>query len=227
MQFLAPERSRTPTTYFSPQSGVGLALASRRATDPTAHQRVGILGLGVGTLAAYGRPGDDLRFYEINPAVIQTASAQFSFLRDSAAKISVVTGDGRLMLAREEPENFDVLILDAFSGDSIPVHLLTRQAMELYFRHLRPGGILAINVTNKYLDLPAVVLALAGDVHKRVLLISNQADRSNAIYQADWAILSDQSDALAELQRFSHPAQIHRSVRPWTDDYSNLFQILK
>jgi spermidine synthase len=120
-----------------------------------------------------------------------------------------------------------VLVLDAFSGDSIPVHLLTKQALELYFRHLRPGGVLAINVTNKYLDLPAVVLALAEDAHKHVLLISNAADRFNAIYQADWAIMSEQQSALSDLQRFSHPAETPRSVRPWTDDYSNLFQILK
>jgi hypothetical protein len=219
MQFLAPERSRLPTTYFGPQSGVGRALAA-------SHRRVGILGLGVGTLAAYGRPGDEFRFYEINPTVIQAASAQFSFLRDSGAKISVVTGDGRLMLEREAPENFDVLVLDAFSGDSIPVHLLTKQALELYFRHLRPGGMLAINVTNKYLDLPAVVQALAQDAHKHVLLISNAADRFNAIYQADWAIMSEQQSALSELQRFNHPAKTP-SVRPWSDDYSNLFQILK
>jgi hypothetical protein len=220
MKFLAPERSRLPTTYFGPQSGVGLALAA-------SHRRVGVLGLGVGTLAAYGRPGDEFRFYEINPAVIQAASAQFSFLRDSGARISVVAGDGRLMLEREAPQNFDVLVLDAFSGDSIPVHLLTTQALELYFRHLRPGGILAINVTNKYLDLPAVVQALAEEMHKHVLLIPSAADRTNAIYQADWAILADRQEALSALQQFSRPAKASRSVRPWTDDYSNLFQILK
>ncbi len=124
-------------------------------------------------------------------------------------------------------ENFDVLVLDAFSGDSIPVHLLTTQALDLYFRHLRPGGILAINVTNKYLDLPALVQSLAGHMHKQVLLIHNAADRPNAIYQADWAVLSEQASALSELQRFSSPAQTHRAVRPWTDDYSNLFGILK
>ena len=220
MQFLTPERSRFPTTYFGLQSGVGRVLAA-------SHRRVGVLGLGIGTLAAYGRPDDEFRFYEINPAVTQAASAYFSFLRDSGAKISVVAGDGRLMLEREAPENFDVLVLDAFSGDSIPVHLITTQAIDLYFRHLRPGGILAINVTNKYLDLPALIQSLAAHMHKQVLLIHNAADRPNAIYQADWAVLAEQASALSELQRFSSPVQAHRAVRPWTDDYSNLFGILK
>ena len=127
----------------------------------TSNRRAGVIGLGVGTLAAYGRAGDSFRFYELNPAVIQVASTYFRFLNESAAATEVVAGDGRLALEREPPQNFDVLILDAFSGDSIPVHLLTRQAFEVYFRHLRPGGIVAVHVTNRYLDLAPVVDALA------------------------------------------------------------------
>jgi spermidine synthase len=176
---------------------------------------VGVIGLGVGTLAAYGRAGDSLRFYEINPAVIQVALKYFRFLNESAAETEVVEGDGRLALERESPQNFDVLVLDAFSGDSIPVHLLTRQAFEVYFRHLRPGGIVAVHITNRYLDLAPVVEALAGALQKQVRMIHSDADPPNGIYAADWSLVTDSVQPVV------------RQLRPWTDDYSNLFQILK
>src|SRR5213078_3014628 len=122
-----------------------------------APRRVGVLGLGCGTLAAYGRTGDTFRIYEINPLVLQLASAEFSFLRDTPAKVETVLGDGRLSLEREPSQQFDVLVMDAFSGDSVPVHLITREAFEIYFRHLKPGGILAVNITNRYLNLEPVM----------------------------------------------------------------------
>ena len=220
MQFLSADRSRLPTTYFGPQSVAGMVLQSRRA-----NARVGIVGLGAGTLAAYGRPGDHYRFYEINPAVTRVASTYFRFLRESAARSEVVTGDGRLALEREPGGIFDVLILDAFSGDSIPVHLLTKQAFEIYFDHLRAGGIIAVHVTNKYLDLGLVVHAAARVLHKEALLVHSAADPLRGVYEADWGLLAD---SLPPNFQASNPTPVKtREVPAWTDQYSNLFQILK
>jgi spermidine synthase len=214
LQFLSSQQSRLPTTYYGPQSGAGLLLESHRISN----RRAGIIGLGVGTLATYGRAGDYFRFYELNPAVIQIASTYFQFLNQSAAATEVVAGDGRLALEREPPQNFDVLILDAFSGDSIPVHLLTKQAFEVYFRHLRPGGVVAVHVTNRYLELAPVVEALAAALQKQVRTIHSEADPSSGIYASDWSLVADNLD---------RPQTIARKLPPWTDDYSNLFRILK
>jgi hypothetical protein len=214
LQFLSPQQSRLPTTYYGPQSGAGLALDKPRRSN----RRVGIIGLGVGTLAAYGHTGDSFRFYELNPEVTHVALTYFRFLNESAAETEVVEGDGRLSLEREPPQNFDVLVLDAFSGDSIPVHLLTMQAFDIYFRHLRPGGIVAVHVTNRYLDLEPVVEALAAALQKQVRMIHNAADPSNGIYAAYWSLVADNLD---------RPQTITRKLPPWTDDYSNLFRILK
>jgi len=221
--FSAPERNRLTTTYYGPQSGAGLVLQSRRSST----QRVGAIGLGVGTLAAYGRAGDYFRFYEINPAVISIAYEHFRFLKQSEAKTEVVTGDGRLALEHEPEQNLDVLVLDAFSGDAIPVHLLTQQAFEVYFRHLRPGGIIAVHVTNKYLDLPSVVQAVAESLGKQALLIHSVADPQRAIYEADWSLVADDRAALRNFEALSRRPMTARSLQPWTDQYSNLFQILK
>jgi SAM-dependent methyltransferase len=220
MQFLSTDRSRLPTTYYGPQSGAGLVLQSRRA-----NARVGVIGLGAGTLAAYGRPGDYYRFYEINPAVTRVASEYFSFLRQSAARTDVVTGDGRLALEREPGETFDVLILDAFSGDSIPVHLLTKQAFEIYFRHLRTGGIIAVHITNKYLDLGLAVHAAARVLRKEALLIHSAPDPLHAVYEADWGLLAEAPLGNSRLPKGLQLAA--REIPAWTDQYSNLFQILK
>jgi len=141
-QMLHDERRRDPITYFCPESGIGRAMSARRRGVP---QRIGVLGLGCGTLAAYGKLGDTYRIYEINPLVAQLANKEFSYLRDTPAKIEVILGDGRLSLEREPSQQFDVLVMDAFSGDSVPVHLITREAFQTYFRHLKkPGGILAV-----------------------------------------------------------------------------------
>src|SRR5207248_1725344 len=171
IQFLSPARGRLATAYFGPDSGAGLVLSR-----PMGARRVGIVGLGVGTLAVYGRRGDDFRFFEINPAVIEVASQYFHFLRDSEAKTDVVTGDGRLALAQEAARSFDVIIVDAFSDDSIPVHLLTKEAFQIYFQRLQGGGVLAIHVTNRYLELDSVVRALAESMGKQSAMVHSAAD---------------------------------------------------
>jgi hypothetical protein len=208
-QFVSPSRSRWATAFYGPDSGVAVVLRQR----PSA-RKVAIIGLGAGTLATYGRRGDDFRFYEINPAVIDVASRYFSFLGESEAHTQAIAGDGRLLLSREPSAAFDVIVLDAFADDSIPVHLLTIEAFRLYFDRLRAGGTLAVHITNRYLDLCPVVRAAAASLHKRAVLIHNDPDPARQVSSADWAILSD-GDA---------PAQ---AGRLWTDEYSNLFRALR
>lgn len=219
-QFLSTGRRRIPTAYYGVESGIGRLLEAPAAPD----RRVAIVGLGAGTLAAYGRKGDFFRFYEINPAVIAAAARDFSFLADSAAATDVVAGDGRLRLAEEAPHSFDVIVLDAFSDDAIPVHLLTREAFQLYFARLRPGGALAIHITNRYLDLGPVVAALAGALGKDVLLIHSQPDPEQQTLASDWAVVSDKGGIPEMLRAYAGPPPPKTGPR-WTDEYSNLFQI--
>jgi hypothetical protein len=219
VEFLAADKLRLPTAYYGPDSGAGRVLLSQGKRD----RRVGLIGLGVGTLAAYGRPGDVFRFYEINPAVIDVASRYFRFLGTSDAKTEVIEGDGRLALAREPADSFDVLVLDAFADDSIPVHLLTKEAFVAYFNLLRNDGVLAIHVTNRFLDLAPVAEAAAMSLEKHVVEVHNEADPEREILAADWCLVSGQASALTEFGG-SH---VVKSVRLWTDDYSNLFRVLK
>jgi hypothetical protein len=209
-QYLDPARARVPTTYYGTESGAAVALESVK----TAPRRVGLIGLGAGTLAAYGRPGDVFRFYEINPLVARAATERFSFLRDSAARVELAAGDARVSLEQETLQGFDVLVLDAFSGDAIPVHLLTREAFALYFRHLRPGGALAIHLTNRYLSLAPVVERVASCFGRRVQVVQGFDDRRELV--SEWALVSG-GGALA-------PAC---GAQTWTDDYSNLLAALK
>jgi hypothetical protein len=221
---------RVPTAYYSSESGLGQAFRQVSAMAQAEHRalRVGAVGLGVGTTAAYSQTGDSFRFYEINPQVIAVASnpAYFSFLTDSPAPIQVVPGDARLSLEREadrgELQDFDVLVLDAFSGDSVPVHLLTREAFAVYLRHLhKPGGILAIHVTNTYLDLRPVVIAAAEHYGLHSAWIHASGD-GRISTDSDWMLLSG-----GELPKSSGDISAIRSVRLWTDDYSNLLQLLR
>ena len=153
----------------------------------------GVLGLGCGTLAAYGKPGDTYRIYEINPLVVQLANKEFTYLRDTPAKVEIVLGDCRLSLEREPSQQFDVLVMDAFSGDSVPVHLLTREAFEIYFRHLKPGGILAVNITNAYLDLRNVIERAATHFGRIAIHYSDYADDSLVCFPSDWALIAPPS----------------------------------
>jgi hypothetical protein len=226
-----------PTAYYGLNSGVGLAIAQATAAARSARRslNVGTVGLGVGTLAAYARPGDSFRFYEINPKVIAIATnpAYFTFLARSAGQLQIVSGDARLSLEREagrgELQNFDVLVLDAFSGDAVPVHLLTLEALAVYRKHLRPqSGILAIHITNTYLDLRPVVFAAAAHDHLNSIWIQTQSD-GLVTSDSEWMLLSE--GELPKGNIASSPASSASTVsprfRPWTDDYSNLLQVLK
>src|SRR5262249_52002833 len=153
---------RLPVTYFCPGSGVGRAMKLKEG----APRQIGIVGLGCGTLAAYGRKGDTIRIYEINPLVLNIARTEFTYLSDTAATLEAAVGDGRLVLESETSRQFDIFVMDAFSGDSVPVHLITREAFQLYLRHLKPDGVLAVNISNKYLDLVPVMERAAHDMHR-------------------------------------------------------------
>lgn len=225
-QVLEPGRGRVPTTYYGTATGVGRAL--ERVLSPGAEPKhVGVVGLGTGTLAVYGRPGDRFRFYEINPHVVEVARREFTFLADCRAEVAVVTADARLALEQEEPQRFDLLAVDAFSGDSIPVHLLTLEAFALYERHLAPGGVLAVHVSNRFLDLPPVV-ALAAErrgLEARLVRSEGGPDAS----AASWMLLSRDPGLFGdpELRDVAEPVVPRASLRAWTDDYSNLVRIIK
>ena len=226
VEIMVAGRHDQPTTYYGPESGAALALQSARQRGPV---RAGIIGLGAGTLAAYGRGGDRYTFYEINPLVIEIANTQFDFLRDSQAQITAIAGDARLSLERQPPQNYDVLAVDAFSGDAIPVHLLTREAFELYFRHLNANGVLAIHVSNKYLDLNPVVKAVAESLGRHATTVVNPADAKNEVFTSTWMIVG-KTDTALESTSFPTERMIvqkKNAVRPWTDDYSNLIETLK
>src|SRR5262249_20328126 len=151
-------------------------------------------------VSTYGREGDRYKFYEINPLVVKVANEEFTFLRDSPAKIEIVVGDARLSLEREEPQDFDVLIVDAFSGDSIPVHLLTREAFELYFRHLKPDGVLAVHISNQYLDLQPVATAAAHQFGKEAVIVNHEADDSKGVYPATWILVGNPRGFLGQTE---------------------------
>jgi SAM-dependent methyltransferase len=224
IEYQDPSRSRIAVAYYAPESGIGEAMRWLRGAQPW---RVSVVGLGTGTLAVYGRAGDSFRFYDINPAVIDVAWRYFHFLGESAAKVNTVAADGRLGLEREPAHSINMIVLDAFSGDSIPIHLLTREAFQMYFDRLTPGGVVVIHVTNRYLDIASVVSALAANLHKPLVIIHNPQDEARHIQTADWAILADGRERLADLEPFSNVSPTPNRAPVWTDDYSNLFEILR
>jgi len=225
-QFLEEDRRDSPTTYYGLTSGVGLALIDARARGPL---RVAVVGLGAGTIAAYGRAGDVFRFYDINPQVVELARTEFTFLKDSPARVEVQLGDARLSLEREAVQNFDVLALDAFSSDAIPVHLLTVEAFRAYVRQLRPGGILAVHISNRYLDLVPVVQQAARALSLELREVDNDDDDDAGVYRSDWLLLSDSPAAFEGrlLREVAQRIEATPRVKLWTDDYSDLYRILK
>jgi hypothetical protein len=225
-QFAREPLRHQPVTYFCPGSGVGRAMQAQQG-----HPRnLGMLGLGCGTLAAYGQPGDTLRIYEINPLVVEIANREFTYLRGSAAKIDIVMGDGRLNLEAEPSQHFDVLVMDAFSGDSVPVHLVTREAFQTYFRHLKPDGILAVNITNNYLDLEPVMARAAASVNKVAYQYFFEGEGDDPVcFTSSWALIMDRQtfDARPTLHDSGKLLRAPANFRTWTDDFSNMLGILR
>jgi len=223
-QFTDDAGRREPSTYYSYSSGIGKALLAGNDSKP---RRIGVVGLGAGTLAVYGRTGDDMRFYEINPNVIELAQKHFTFMQDSLATVDVVPGDARLVLERQADQHFDMLVLDAFSGDAIPVHLLTSEAMQIYTRHLNKNGMLAVHISNSYFDLEPVVRALAVEsgLDARVQICDRGAD-SGVAFDSVWMLLSRDASSLDVVCGPDAPNTEHRVVY-WTDDRNNLLNVLR
>jgi SAM-dependent methyltransferase len=223
-QYLAADRRREPTTYYGATSGVARAI---QALQPSPI-RVGVVGLGTGTLAVYGTPRDVYRFYEINPQVVDIARNEFTFLRDSGAAIETVLGDARLAMEREPAQRYDLLAIDAFSSDSIPVHLITREAMGVYLRHVKPGGVIAFHVTNRFLRLAPVVKRIADERGLHTALFSDDAEDSD-LASTDWVLVARDRALLDRPEMAKAASEIGEipGLGVWTDDFNNLFQILK
>ena len=239
-QLLDPKLSRKPTCYYTEESGLALAIVNhprRQSKDPAGRSlRIGLVGLGAGVVASRAEQGDYLRIYEINPAIVDLSTATnkvFTFLQDCPAKIEIALGDARVCMERELKEGgsqkFDVLVLDAFNGDSPPVHLLTKDAFELYQRHLNEGGIIAAHVSNRYLGLDAVVFRIAEALNLPAMGVISEGDAPYA-WWSSWVLMTrneafHDSPALQKVK--NRVPSGYQQLRVWTDDYSNLFEILK
>lgn len=230
IQLLEPRRRSEPLSYYGKQSGIGHVMS--HIDRPPDGLRIGAVGLGIGTIATYAAPGDEIRFYELNPAVVDLAREHFSFLRETRASVDLIIGDGRVSLERELAENggrdYDLLVIDAFTSDAIPVHLLTTEAFRVYSFHLKPGGVLAIHVTNSYVDLVPVVADVAAALGKHAVHLRSPA-AGDGTFAADWVVLTEgtaftrgTAEGLETIPLMARP-----STRAWTDDYSDLLRTLR
>jgi hypothetical protein len=233
-QLLGERYRNTPADYFGPTSGYGRVFATLREMEPKRARDIGVIGLGAGVIASYGRPGDTLVFYEISPRVVDIARREFTFLKDTAAKTSLVMGDGRLSLEREAPKGYDVLGIDAFSGDSIPMHLITREAMALYAKHIKPDGVIVFQATNRYVDLPPVIKRLAAELGFETVLVSDypEEDQNGAGYwrsSTDQVLVTRNKAVLASkhLKDAATPIEDRPELPTFTDAHHNLLRILK
>ncbi|MGI9440958.1 MAG: fused MFS/spermidine synthase [Rubripirellula sp.] len=228
-QFINHALSRKPTTYYSPDSGLALALAALGENEQPL--RVGVVGLGAGTSAVYGREGDYFHFYEINPVVIKLAKSPFTYIKDSPAEIEITLADARVALERQPGQNYDLLVLDAFSGDAIPAHLLTMEAFEIYEKHLRKDGVIAIHISNRYLNLYPVVSGLAKGNGYSLICIDTEHDDDAGQDEAgsSWCLLSTDGSLLKRPKMLALKSDDYYNDRPaiqWTDQYSNLLHVL-
>jgi hypothetical protein len=237
-QYHDESRRYLPTSYYGADSGIGVAITNhpRRRVSVSSRLRVGVVGLGAGTIATYGEAGEYFRFFEINPEVVRLSDKYFTYRSGSPASVEVVLGDARVSMERERlegrPGEFDVLAVDAFSGDAIPVHLLTRECFETYWYHLKPDGVLAFHVSSRYLDLRPVVRGLAAcraAGGMEAVWVENSQDHSLGTDAADWVLVTRN-------RRFLESPGVQSKIKPWpaatnrlvlwTDDYSNLFRVL-
>jgi SAM-dependent methyltransferase len=234
-QLLGDSFRNTPADYFGPGSGYGRVFASLREMRPKEPLAVGVIGLGAGVLAAWMRPGDRLVFYEISPRVVDIARTEFTFLNDSSGKIEIILGDGRLSLEREPARGYDVIGVDAFSGDSIPMHLVTREAMALYVKHLRPDGVIVFQATNRFVDLLPVVKRLAAEVGFEAVNVADAPDPDIEEGPEYWYSSTDQVIvtrnarllAWPRLAQAAEPIEDRKDLPTFTDSHHNLLRILK
>ena len=222
-QWLSEKYRRSATTYYKTTSGIGRALLAFEGKPI----KVGVVGLGAGSLAVYSDADDTYRFYDINPAVIEVANTWFTYLKDSPGKVETVLGDARLSLEREAPQGFDVLAIDAFSGDSIPVHLITLEAVGEYLRHMKPEGVIAFHVSNRFLDLKPVLLAIAEKQGLEYAYIHETGQDGGTT--SDWVLLTRHKPFIlrAEIVEATEPVPPQPGWRLWTDSYNNLVQVFR
>ena len=225
VQFSAPELRSRPGAYYSPRSGVALTMSYQHG----AQRKIGMVGLGVGSIAAYATNEDHLRIYEIDPAVVQLASSHFSFIEDSPASVDIVVGDARQSLASESPQGFDIFVLDAFSSDAIPVHLLTREAFSLYLDHLNEDGVIAVLISSWFFDFEPLLHQMAEEFGLYSVLMQNPGGQFED-WGSRWFIMTRNEDFMAHpvVQQVDQQSdRARKTVRLWTDDYSSPFQLLK
>jgi hypothetical protein len=232
-QLLGDSFRNTPADYFSPGSGYGRVFASLREMQPKKPLAVGVIGLGAGVIAAWMKPGDRLVFYEISPRVVDIARREFTFLHDTSAKAEIILGDGRLSLEREPPRGYDVLGIDAFSGDSIPMHLVTREAMAIYLKHIKPDGVIVFQATNRFIDLLPVVKRLAAEFGLEALNVSDVPEGEDGAeywYSSTDQVIVTRNPKLLGWPRIAEAAE-EIADRPglpvFTDAHHNLLRILK
>ncbi|KAF0179026.1 MAG: hypothetical protein FD161_1519 [Limisphaerales bacterium] len=228
-QLTDPDQRRRITSYYGEQSGIALAIRN----FPRPQKRIGVVGLGTGTTAAFGEKGDYVRIYEINSEVLRIATNHFTFIKDTRAlggTVDVIMGDARLSMESEEPQRFDVLALDAFSSDAIPVHLLTKEAVAIYGKHLAPDGVLAIHISNRYLDLEPVVENVAKEFgYQRLSISDGDGEKDWWIYSSTWVLLSKNQDLMTLIASRTESAKSEPSTKTvplWTDDYASLLPIM-
>jgi SAM-dependent methyltransferase len=232
-QLLGDSFRNTPADYFSPGSGYGRVFTSLREMQPKKPLKVGVIGLGAGVLAAWMKPGDELVFYEISPRVVDIARSEFTFLEDTPAKTEVVLGDGRLSLEREPPRQYDVMGIDAFSGDSVPMHLVTREAMAIYLKHLKPDGVIVFQATNRFIDLLPVVKRLAAEFGLQAVNIADVPEGEEGYEywysSTDQVIVTRNAKLLAwpALAEAAEPIADKPGLPVFTDAHHNLLRILK
>jgi hypothetical protein len=222
-QYVDPEKRKEPISYFGPGSGIAKALDFYSGRP----RRVGIIGLGVGSFIAWGKAGDYFRVYELDPEVVRIAQEEFWYLKDSPAKIDLVTGDGRLNMERDPPQNFDLISVDAFSSGSIPIHLLTREALRAYRRHLAPGGVIVYNVTNRFVNLAPQLKLVAEAEGMKILLMDDEPSEDK--YSGTSYVLVTENDGLVADKRFANAEKIEpiKGLEPWTDSFNNLFKVVR
>ncbi len=235
MQYTSSNRRNHPTTYYGLKSGLNYAIRrhpkrSVREADPVnfTPMRIGVVGLGVGTAAIYGLPEDVMRFYEIDPDVKTVAEKHFTYLENSLAELEFDIGDARTLLENQAPQNLDVLIVDAFSGDAIPVHLITAEAFQLYLNHLNDKGVLAFHVSNKFLDLKPLLLGLTQQAKRAIGRISSEEDTTHGAFEAEWILVANDPGFFddKEVIKALRPFPKYEDYIVWTDDYSNLLKVL-
>jgi SAM-dependent methyltransferase len=223
-ELLSPSATEEPISYYNPESGIGIALTELGKEGPL---KVGTIGLGAGMIAAYARAGDTYRFYEINPAVPEIATSYFHYVPTCKAGCDITLGDARLSLERQAPQEFDLLAIDAFSSDAIPIHMLTREAFALYWRHLKPNGVLAVHVSNLYLELGPIV-ALAAQADGKTVRVLDSQGYGEEFDSASWVLVTADPAFFDRPAFFSAtPIAIPPGLRPWTDDYSNIWRSLR